>query len=146
MRKKNNFYPASLLTQQGTKKPKTSKMKKVAFFGTVMLLAVIMARLTVLGKFDRIFPVPENLVVLGWKQIQVQPGNTVWGFAKKYNNIGGNNLIFIFCQKQISARNKFQQLSIMFSGMRPEFISPCCFLQQSPKFFKVLVIWYLGII
>jgi len=95
MRKKNNFYPASLLTQQGTKKPKTSKMKKVAFFGTVMLLAVIMARLTVLGKFDRIFPVPENLVVLGWKQIQVQPGNTVWGFAKKYNNIDTRLVVYL---------------------------------------------------
>jgi len=107
MRKKNNFYPASLLTQQGTKKPKTSKMKKVAFFGTVMLLAVIMARLTVLGKFDRIFPVPENLVVLGWKQIQVQPGNTVWGFAKKYNNIDTRLVVYVIQEKNNIKANTY---------------------------------------
>ena len=86
----NDFYPAYLLQRK-----QASKSKKVV--GVVMLLAlsIIMAKAAQLGKFDRIFPVPENIIVSSWKQIQIQPGDTLWGFAKKYDNVDTQLVIYL---------------------------------------------------
>ena len=90
----NDFYPAYLLQRK-----QASKSKKVV--GVVMLLAlsIIMVKAAQLGKFDRIFPVPENIIVSSWKEIQIQPGDTLWGFAQKYNNIDTQLVIYLIQRK-----------------------------------------------
>jgi len=90
----NDFYPAYLLQRK-----QASKSKKVV--GVVMLLAlsIIMAKAAQLGKFDRIFPVPENIIVSSWKQVQIQPGDTLWAMAGRYNSVDTRLLIYVIQRK-----------------------------------------------
>ena len=76
-KKVGDVYPASLLIQAQEKK------SEKGFYLTMAIVFILMVAGILTGKFDRIFPTPENIDVSGWKQIQVQPQDTLWSIAKE---------------------------------------------------------------
>lgn len=86
-------YPANLL--------KTAEKKsEKSFYWFVLVLCIVMFAGILTGKFDRGFPTPKNIVVAGWKQIQIQKGDTLWSIAKAYGEtVDARLLIEIIRQK-----------------------------------------------
>ena len=98
----NDFYPAYPLQRK-----QASKSKEVVGVVVLLVLSIIMAKAAQLGKFDRIFPVPENIIVSSWKQIQIQPGDTLWGFATQYNDVNPHILVYIIQKKNNISISQF---------------------------------------